>query len=281
MNTIPLPHTRIENDHATAVVVHQGAHVLSYQRRGEQPLLWHSSLCQFELSTPIRGGVPVCWPWFGPHPDNPSKPMHGIVRTMPWRVIDNVDLDDGSTRLSLELTDDEVSHMHWPHKFKCTLAVTVGATLSVELTHENLDDAPVTCSGALHTYFNVGDVTTARVIGLDGCEYIDKVDQFKRKTQQGPLTIAAETDFVYQNTTDELTVECPAMSRRIRVQRSGSRSAVVWNPWVDKSKAMADFGDEDYPQMLCVEATNAGDDVVNIPAGGSHTLATTVSAEPL
>lgn len=281
MDTLSLPHTRIENDHATAVVVHQGAHVLSYQRRGEDPLLWHSAASAFELGRAIRGGVPVCWPWFGPHPDNPDKPMHGLVRTMPWRVVDNVNLDDGATRLRLDMTDDEATRMHWPHRFRCTLDVTVGPTLSIALTHENLDDQPVACSGALHTYLAVGDVRTVRVIGLDGCEYIDKVDDFKRKTQTGPLTIDTETDFIYVDTADEITVEAPAMSRRIRIQRGGSRSAVVWNPWIDKSKALADFGDEEYPQTLCVEAANAADDAVSIAPGESHTLSTTLRGEAL
>jgi len=274
--SLDLPHVRIDNDFASAVIVEQGAHVLQYTPRGKRPVLWHSASSHFELGRAIRGGIPVCWPWFAQHPTHPERPMHGIVRTMTWRCVDQSDTADGATQVRFELTDDETSRMHWPHRFRCELNVTVGAALTIALTHHNTDDKPVTCSGALHTYFAVDDVTRIKIHGLDGCQYIDKTDDFKRKTQTGPLTIDAETDSIYQNTADPITLEDPGGQRRIEITRTGSRSAIVWNPWIEKSKKMADFGDAEYPRMVCIEAANAGDDTITIPPGDSHTLATTI-----
>jgi len=185
--------------------------------------------------------------------------------------------DHRATRVSLELTDSADTRALWPHAFALELVVVVGPALRVTLVARNTGPDPFVCGGALHSYFSVGDVTTVAIHGLEGRAYVDKVDGGRSKIQQGPITI--KTDRVYQETTAACVIDNPALGRGITVDKAGSCSTVVWNPWRDKARRLADFGDDEYPQMICVEVANAPGDTATVPPGGEHRLRTTIGVD--
>jgi glucose-6-phosphate 1-epimerase len=268
-----LPLVGVHNDHARARICLYGGQVLSYLPTGEsEDLLFLSRQAWFQEGKAIKGGIPVCWPWFGPDPEGAGRPAHGLARTRLWRLADGALQEDGSTWVRLELELDEAARAAWPQPLDLSLEVTVGPVLTLALTTRNRGAEPVTVTQGLHTYFRVGDVTRAAVHGLDGRRYIDKLDGGAEKTQDGPVTISGEVDRIYTGVEGHLVLEDPALGRSVRIASGGSASAVVWNPWVETARAMADLGDEDYRELLCVETTNAGPDAVEVPADGEHCL---------
>jgi len=268
-----LPRAVIENPLATAHIALNGANVTHFQPRGQSPVLFLSRQAIFKPGKAIRGGIPICWPWFGPHPTDPAKPQHGFARTSLWRVLGVAANGDGSTEVRLGLRDGATTQALWDHAFALELIVTVGQALSVALTARNFGPSAFSCTAALHTYFAIGDVNTVRLLGLDGVTYVDKADGDQVKTQGGDVTITAETDRVYLDTTGPVTIDDPALGRRIVVSKTGSRSTVVWNPWIERARALNDFGDDEYLRMTCVETANAVNDVVTIQPGDAHVLA--------
>ena len=276
-----LPVAEIRNGYATSTVALHGAHVTAYRPHDQAPVLFVSRAAIYRAGTSIRGGIPVCWPWFAQHPADPARPMHGFACTAMWRVLGTAVIDD-ATQLRLGLSDDETTRAIWPHPFALELVVTVGARLDAELVARNTGDQPFTCGGALHTYFRVGDAAQIAIGGLDGCAYVDKVDAGQRKLQRGPVTIASEVDRIYLDTTADCVIEDPTLGRRIRVVKSGSRTTVVWNPWAEKARAIADFQPEEYLEMVCVETANANTagDAIAVAPGGEHRLRATIGVEP-
>ena len=271
----------IANSLAVATVALQGAHLLSWIPRGEQPVIWLSRDAGFEAGQSIRGGVPVCWPWFGAHATHPSYPAHGFVRTIPWQLSDTNTLDDGATFVVFRMIQTDATGVFWPHRSELELAMKVGATLDLDLVTRNTGAEAITISDALHTYFAVSDIRHIAVEGLEGCRYIDKLDDDKRKQQSGPVMFNAETDRIYLDTAADCLINDPGLQRRIRIGKRGSRSTVVWNPWRVKAERMADMGENGYLSMVCVESTNAADDVVTIAAGDEHHLRVSYQVEPL
>lgn len=271
----------VANRHGTAQIYLQGAHVTRFQPAGQQPVLWMSAHSLFAHGKPIRGGVPICWPWFGPHPSDSSLPAHGFARSRLWALEETAALHDGRTRVVLALCSNDETMKLWPHAFALHYTITIGATLDLDLRSDNSGSAPFICAEALHTYLTVGDVRQISIAGLSGTTYVDKVRQAQRFTDTGDLTITAETDRVYLDTTATCTVNDPLLGRRLVIAKDGSRATVVWNPWIAKAKAMADFGDAEWPGMLCVETVNALDHALTIPPGGSHHLVAHLAAEPL
>jgi len=273
------PVAEIANRHAAATVALHGAHVMAFQPHGQRPVLWMSPQSAFRPDKAMRGGIPVCWPWFADHPTDPRKPPHGFVRAAAWEVVATEPGEEGATRIRFRIADDEATCALWPHRFELELVVSVGTALGVDLVICNIGEAPFTSGGALHSYFAVGNVEEVRIHGLEGCAYIDKVDHLARKTQDGAVRIAGETDRVYVDTTSECVIDDPGWHRRIRIAKAGSRSTVVWNPWREKAASMSDVGADAYTGMVCVETANAGDDVVSIPPSGEHVLRTSISVE--
>jgi D-hexose-6-phosphate mutarotase len=271
----------IANSLAVATVALQGAHLLSWLPRDEQSVIWLSRDASFEAGQSIRGGVPVCWPWFGPHATHPSYPAHGFVRTIPWQVKDTKTLDDGATFVAFRMIQTDATDVFWPHRSELELTMKVGATLDLDLITRNTGAEAITIGDALHTYFAVSDIRHIAVEGLEGCRYIDKLDSDKRKQQSGPVTFNAETDRIYLDTAADCLINDPGLQRRIRIGKRGSRSTVVWNPWRVKAERMADMGENGYLNMVCVESTNAADDVVTIAAGDEHHLRVSYQVEPL
>jgi D-hexose-6-phosphate mutarotase len=180
----------------------------------------------------------------------------------------------------LSLSDSERTRELWPHAFALELVVTVGTTLDVELVMRNPGPGPFECAGALHSYFAIGNVAHVSVEGLEGREYLDKVLGYQRCRQAGPIRITGETDRVYLDTDAECRIADDEWHRTIRIGKRGSRTTVVWNPWVDRARQLADFGDDEYHEMVCVETVNAANDVVTVEPGGEHRLAATISSTP-
>jgi glucose-6-phosphate 1-epimerase len=269
----------VSNDHAKARISTYSGQVLSFQPHGEEDLLFVSELAYYQPGKAIKGGMPVCWPWFGPDPEGKGRPGHGFVRTAQWEVLLTQQMDDGSTCLRLGITENEQTLAAWPRHFALALEVIIGKQLDLSLITLNTEESDLTLTQALHTYFSVGDIGRVAVEGLDGCVYIDKMDDSKEKHQQGAVVISEQTDRIYSGVSDDLVISDPSLSRRIRIRSEGSNSAVVWNPWIEQSAAMGDFGDEEYRKMICVETTNAGPDQVTVPGNGEYRLSVSYSLE--
>jgi glucose-6-phosphate 1-epimerase len=268
----------VDNSHCTASVAMQGAHLMTWNPKGEEPVIWMSPVATLAHGKSIRGGVPICWPWFGAHAHNPSFPGHGFARTVPWDVIGTEALDDGSTRISFRVTD--VKRDQWPCEVPAEMHMVIGRELEMELVTENRNDEVITLGDALHTYFCVSDVSKVVIRGLDGCDYLDKVDGGSRKSQHGDVTINSEVDRIYFDQGQDVVIEDPGMGRDIRIEKRNSHSTIVWNPWVEKCQKMGDFGSDDgYLGMVCVESANADEDVVQLAPGDRYQLWVRYSVE--
>jgi glucose-6-phosphate 1-epimerase len=281
-----LPQVELRYGGATAAVSLLGATVTHYQPRDGLPVLFVSRESAFAPGRPIRGGIPVCWPWFGPHPTDPTLPSHGFVRTAMWSVeeTETGSEDGGEAEVTLRLTSSDETHALWPHPFDLRLKVSLGPALTVSLeAHHPAPGgtpygAPYTVTGALHTYLAVGDAAQIVIRGLEGTRYVDKAAGGADGVQEGPLTIAGETDRVYLDTAAPVTVEDARLGRRLAIAKEGSNATVVWNPWQQRAQALPDFGDDEYRLMVCVETANALQDVVVLPPGATHVLQTVISA---
>jgi glucose-6-phosphate 1-epimerase len=261
----------INNNNCTASIAMQGAHLMKWTPKDEQPVIWISPVAKLAHGKSIRGGVPICWPWFGAHATEASFPGHGFARTVPWKVTRTEALVDGGTRISFAI--DEINSEQWPYQAPAEIHMNISNTLELELTTENQGDEIIILGDALHTYFCVGDVSKISIQGLDGCDYLDKVDASARKRQQGDVRIASEVDRVYFDKGQDVVIDDPVMQRRIRIEKRNSHSTIVWNPWVEKCQKMGDFGSDDgYLGMVCVESANAVDDVVQVSPGETHSL---------
>ncbi len=271
-----LIYAEITNDFADARIFLQGAHLSHYQPHGEQPLIWLSSKSNFAAGKSIRGGIPICWPWFGDNKDDSNKPAHGFARTSLWQVDETGEGEEG-TFIRLFLVDDENTRNLWPYSFRLELTVSVGENLVMALTAHNTGQQPFVCTVALHTYFTASDVSLLEITGLNDCNYLDKVENFKQKHQCGPVRFKGETDRIYLNTAKECVINDPLLKRSICVDKKGSNTTVVWNPGPEKAALMADMNDDGYKRMVCVETANAADDTITVLPGKSHLLQAKIS----
>ncbi len=261
-----------------ALVYLHGAHVASFRTREHGELLWLSESAIYSPGKAIRGGVPICFPWFGAHPTEPSFPAHGFARTREFRFEGAEERGD-SVLCELSLASDEQTAKVFPHAFRARLRVSVGRELSLAFEVENTGDAEFDYELALHTYLGVSDVRQIALEGLGGASYDDKVSGARGARQEGAtLRFDGETDRVYDST-GRVTIDDAALRRRTIVDKTASRTTVVWNPWIDKAKRMADFGDDEWPGMVCVEAANTSPHAVRLPPEAKHTTTTIISAE--
>jgi len=275
-NSSGLIFAHLNNPQGSAQICLQGGHLTAYQPSGQAPVIWTSQHALFEPGKAIRGGIPICWPWFGPHPSDASKPAHGIARTNPWSVILTEQPSEDESLIQLQLDTSETTQALWPQAFELILSIRMGATLSIELIAKNTGKDSMTLGAALHTYFNISDVSKTHITGLDNTQYIDKFDHSQEKTQAGNVVITAPTDRVYLNTRHACTIVDAGLKRQIQITKAGSQTTVVWNPWAENAAKMGDFGDDEYPTMVCVEAANALDDVIQVAPGSSHILSQTI-----
>ena len=275
-----LPCIAVRNAFATARISMYAGQVLAFRQHGATAdLLFVSEQAYYQQGKAIRGGVPVCWPWFGADPQGLGRPAHGFVRNRMWTVWGTATTAAGETQITLGLVDTPETLAIWPHAFQLTLKITVGATLRLALSTRNTGEAPLSITQALHSYFAVGDITQTTVTGLDGCRYIDKAAGAGGavKQQVGAVGISAEVDRIYTGAPAELAVQDAALRRAIRIVSEGSHTAVVWNPWTAIAAGMADLKDDEYLRFVCVETANAADEVVTVPPGGEHCMAVEVS----
>jgi len=265
-----------------ALVYLHGAHVVHFRPHGAEPVLWVSRESRYESGKPIRGGVPVCFPWFGPKAGAPDAPLHGFARIRPWTLRSVAKDAGGALRASLELVSDASTRAFFPHDLRVSLEVVVGPALGLTLTVRNEGPSPFAYEEALHSYFAVADVRAVRIRGLEDAGFVDKTAAgARRPAEETEVAIAGETDRVYTGTTATVSIEDPGLARRIKVAKAGSRTTVVWNPWIAKAKAMPDFGDDEWPGMVCVETANALDDAVTVGPGDFHATSVTIEAAPL
>ncbi len=261
---------------AEARIFVQGAQLTHWQPRGASPAIFLSEQSGYQPGKAIRGGIPVCLPWFGPRDGSPA---HGFARNRAWQVAAVEQTADGRVRASFALRSDPETRALWPHDFAARLTCTVGATLEVALEMENTGAAPFTFSEALHTYFAVSDAREARVEGLDGALYRDFPDRTRLCRQRGPLRFNEETDRAYVDTDARCVLVDPGAGRSIVVDKSGSNSTVVWNPWMAKAAALADLGDDEWPRMVCIETANAFENAVRLEPGASHRMTVGIAVE--
>jgi len=265
-----LDFVEVENELGRATIALQGGHVVDYQASGKRPLLWLSKAARFAPGKSIRGGIPVCWPWFGPHPSEPNAPAHGFARTTLWTPVETASLPDGGTRLVLALSGS-TQRVTATDDLDVRLTLEVGRDLLLELETLNQGNESYRLTQALHTYFLIGDVRQIQVQGFDQCAYLDKVNGGEG-IQAGPITFASEVDRIYLGCPDEYSIFNPLLDRTIYISSKGSKSAVVWNPWEEKAERLGDMGESDFLNMVCVESTNAGDDGIELLPGGRHCL---------
>lgn len=280
-----LPLLEISNRHARATIALQGAQVLQYQRTDSKPLIWLSDRVEYKRGQSLRGGIPVCWPWFGDLAHNPatiqhryasqSAPAHGLVRSDNW-LIEAIDERDDSTSIALR---------HPGHAalsgIELRLTITIGDTLRLALHTVNNSHAPFAFSQALHTYFAIGDIHQAEVRGFADHRYIETLENWSEKTQQDAIGFDGETDRIYLGAPEQITIVDPLWQREIQLRSSTSKSAVVWNPWIEKSKRLSQFAPDAWQQMLCIETANVLGDCIELAPAQEWTLGVTLSETAL
>jgi D-hexose-6-phosphate mutarotase len=272
-----LPMLEITTPWSAAEIYLHGAHVTHFKRHNEPPLLFLSQCSRFEQDAPIRGGIPIIFPWFGKPADQPGQ--HGFARHRDWALKEIHSPADGSVTVHLtlpncsELADGGISVEY---------RVEVSAALKAELVITNQTPQPFSFENCLHTYFAVGDINAVTVTGLQGTEYLNQPTGFSRhKDNEAAIRIAGEVDRAYLNTTAVVEIHDAPQRRVVRVEKEGSLSTVVWNPWIAKAHAMPDYGDEEYKEMICVESGNVAENKITLPPGGTSRLKVKLSSQAL
>jgi glucose-6-phosphate 1-epimerase len=227
----------------------------------------------------IRGGIPLCFPWFGPHPDDPGKPAHGFARLRDWELVQAAMAGD-SLLLAFRLQSDAATRALWPHDFNATLVMTLGRTLALQLQVDNTGTQDFRFGFALHSYFPVSDVRTARIEGLEGVLYINQLHPERaRLLQEGPVRFAGETDRIYLHTPSRYQLLDPGRGQAIRISAADCRSVVIWNPWEAKTARLPDMAPSAWQGMVCVESGNVEDDQVLLPAGAGKAFTLLLESE--
>jgi glucose-6-phosphate 1-epimerase len=262
----------IETPASKGEIYLQGAHVTGFQLSGQTPLLWMSDKSLFESGKAIRGGVPICFPWFGPNALDPKAPSHGYARLQAWDIVDASLSDDDGVTIDLQTRING---------FELNYRVSMGRILQLVLRVTLLENAPGAAKfeEALHTYFAVSDIHQVTIEGLETNAHLDKVDGAKVKPATGePIRFDGECDRVYLETTATCLLHDPALKRLVMVSKRESTSTVIWNPWTEKSARMPDFGDDEWRGMVCIETANVGTGAIELQPGESHEMTAQISA---
>lgn len=268
----------IETPGAQGEIYLHGAHITQFQPAGHAPVLFVSERSHFAPDKPIRGGVPLCFPWFGPRAGDETAPLHGLARLVEWDV-ESVSSDETSTQIVLRYAPSTPPHPAWP---SCALRfyVNFGASLQMRLEVRNIGDKAFRFEEALHTYFHVGDVSQVEIEGLAETRYLDKTEGFAERTQlTHALKLNGETDRIYLDTLSTCIIHDPILQRAIHIAKDNSQTTVVWNPWIQKAAAMPDFGDDEWKKMLCIETCNVNKCEVELQPGDSHVLMAKIDIE--
>jgi glucose-6-phosphate 1-epimerase len=257
-----------------------GAQVTSWKPAGEDEALFVSSTSRWLEGQAIRGGIPICFPWFRAKANDPHAPAHGFVRTKAWKLESIAENPDGICVSMLTGIDDETRRW-WPAEFRLVHQVTFGAELGLELVCTNTGTTPLRFEEALHTYNRVADVREARLLGLENLRFLDNTDSNKENMQHGDVALSAQTDNAFLDTRNAVDLLDPKMRRRLRLEKSNSLTTVVWNPWREAAAAMKDLGDGEWTQFLCVEASNILGAAINLEPGAAHKMTAVLSLDKL
>lgn len=267
------PMIKIETPLATALVSLHGAQVLSFQpKSAENDLLFLSEKANYQVGKAIRGGIPICWPWFSREKPRPQLPNHGFARTSLWQVTETSRTGD-VIQLQLSLQDNAQTREMWPHAFKLSLDIKISDQLELSLTAKNTGSELFQFSQAMHTYFAVSDIEQIAVSGLEGVNYIDTVGGDNKVHQQsGAIQVSNETDRIYTDFSDDVQLQDIGFNRAVDIQSSGSKTTVVWNPWEVISTEMKDLNDDAYRAFICIETVNTGEDLITLEPMENHTI---------
>jgi len=261
----------------SVLVAMLGAQVLDF-RAATGDVLWSATRAAYEPGKPVRGGVPLVFPWFGDHPTDPKLPAHGFARNLEWRLAHA----NNDPEVVLETTDDAGTRAMWPHAFRLRLSVSLASptALRLVLTVENSGDREFSFEEALHTYFAVGDVATATVHGLEGVAFAEHAAAPEAKWDpRQPLAFRAETDRIFQGVPETLELRAPALSRRIALTTRDARSAIVWNPWPAKTARLSQMAPDDWKTFCCIENANVRENAVKLPPGAAHRMSLTIAVQ--
>jgi glucose-6-phosphate 1-epimerase len=275
-----LPKVQITSPEASAEMYLHGAHVTSWKPAGTEEVFFVSRQSRWEHGRAIRGGVPVCFPWFGNNADNPKAPAHGLVRTKAWKL-ESVVQSDGAITVDMFTESDDETRRWWPADFRLALRATFGSTLTLALVVTNTGTTTMRFEEALHSYCRVGNIHDVRVRGLNATKFLDKPDANLEKVQQGDIAIVSETDRVFLDTRGPVDVDDAALRRRVRTAKDRSLTTVVWNPWVTKAQALSDLADDEWSEFVCVETCNVAAFAVQLAPGQQHTMRSVVSVSRL
>ncbi len=265
---------------SAATIALHGAQVLTWAPTEHPPVLYVSPKAKMIQGTPLRGGIPICWPWFGDHPEDPSKPAHGFARTRFWELVSG-GLEGKVATVVFKLVPDEETKKLFPYDFELTATIRVADKLRVKLKMTNTGEETYKVSSALHTYLSLGDIERIQLEGVKGSHYVDQLSDDKEPIyQEKNLQIKGEVDRIYQSMSSVLIRDLDRF-RSVFVDKAGSRSTVIWNPWKEGSKAIADLPDKGYKEFVCVECANAGTDKPTLRPNSSHTLETVLGLRPL
>jgi glucose-6-phosphate 1-epimerase len=268
----------ITTPQATATVYLHGAHLAAWQPSGQKPVLFLSRKSDLTPGKPIRGGVPIAFPWFANRHDGKTGPSHGFARIQDWTLAFAA-MAGEDLRLTFTLGPSEMSRSLGFDNFRLAYQLTIGRTLTMQLTVANDASTPLVFEEALHTYYAVSDVHEINITGLDGVTYLDKVDDFKPKVQQGPVTITQQTDRVYLNTTTDCIIHDAPAKRRIQVSKTGSNTTVIWNPWETGASKIADLDPTEWHEFVAVETVNAAANTITLAPKATHVMQAHITVE--
>lgn len=275
-----LIHADITTPRASATVYLQGAHVAAWQPKGQQPVIFVSRKSDLAPGKPIRGGVPIAFPWFAVRHDGKAGPSHGFARIQDWTLAFAA-LAGDDLHMTFTLGPTEISRNLGYDSFRLAYQLTIGRTLTIQLTVVNDAKVPLVFEEALHTYYAVADIHEVTVDGLQGVAYLDKNDNFQSKMQHGAITITEPTDRVYLNTTSTCILNDTGGKRRVKIAKTGSNTTVVWNPWESGALKLPDLDPTEWHEFIAIETVNAAVNAITLAPGAKQVMEAQVSVEPV
>ena len=274
------PVLEVKTSVSEATIALHGAQVLTWTLIGHPPVLYVSPKAKMTEGIPLRGGIPICWPWFNEHPEDSTLPKHGFARNRFWELVSGEAFGKEAT-LVFKLCSDEETKQMFPYDFELTATIRVSDKLRVKLNMKNTGEEIYRVSSALHTYLSVGNIERIQLEGVKGSHYMDQLsDQTEAQYQEKNLQIKEEVDRIYQSMSSVLVRDLDR-HRSVFVDKAGSRSTVIWNPWKEKSKSLSDLPDKGYLEFVCVECANAGTDKPTLRPNSSHNVETVIGLRPL
>jgi glucose-6-phosphate 1-epimerase len=275
-----IPTVRVTTAQCSGEMCLHGAQVTSWRPMGCEEVIFLSRQARWEKGKAIRGGIPICFPWFRGKADDPDAPAHGVVRTAIW-ALESIEHNGEGITIEMSTGSGADTRRWWPADFRLRQRVTFGTQLKLEFTVSNAGAMPFRFEEALHTYYKVGDVREARIRGLDGVTYLDNTDSNKEKKQIGEVAISSPTDNAYLNTQNDLQLLDPVLNRSIQIAKQNSHSTVVWNPWAEGARALSDLGDDEWPHMFCTEGSNILQNAVELAPTQDHKMTVTMAVSPI